>query len=288
MSAELPPGNLREHLERLRRRGEVIAIDAEVDPRLEVAVIHRRVAAANGPVLLFRRVRGSTTPVVTNLFGTAGRVEAAFGSEAPALVRRAATLPRTLMPPTAGRLWAHRDLALRLLRVGMKSTGRAPVLTEIEGAPRLRSLPALTTWAKDGGPFITLGQVYTEHPDGHGHNLGLYRLQIHDDTTTGMHWQIGKGGGFHHAVAEERGVALPVAVSLGGPPVLLLAAVAPLPENVPELLLASVALGRRLPMARLDGFPLPVPAEAEFAFFGHVPPAARRDEGPFGDHYGYY
>ena len=288
MRPEPPPASLREHLERLRRRGEVAVVEAEVDPRLEMAEIHRRVAAADGPALLFRRVRGSATPVVTNLFGSAARVEAAFGREAPALIERAAALPRTLMPPTLGRLWAHRDLGPRLMRVGLRRAARAPVLEQVESPPRLGSLPAMTTWAKDGGPFITLGQVYTEHPEGHGHNLGVYRLQIHDDATTGMHWQIGKGGGFHHAVAEERGAALPVAVSLGGPPVLLLAAVAPLPENVPELLLASLALGRRLPMARLDGHPLPVPAEAEFAFFGHVPPHERRDEGPFGDHYGYY
>jgi UbiD family decarboxylase len=287
MRPEPPPGSVREYLDRLRRLGEVVTIDAEVDPRLEVAEIHRRVAAADGPVLLFRRVRGSATPVVTNLFGSARRVEAAFGGDAPALIARAAALPRTLMPPTLRRLWAHRDLAARLMRVGLRNAGSAPVLEQVE-APRLGVLPALTTWEKDGGPFITLGQVYTEHPDGHGHNLGIYRLQIYDDATTGMHWQIGKGGGFHHAVAEERGASLPAAVTLGGPPALLLAAVAPLPENVPELLLASLALGRRVRMTRLDGFPLPIPADAEFALVGHVPAGVRRSEGPFGDHYGYY
>jgi 3-polyprenyl-4-hydroxybenzoate decarboxylase len=113
-------------------------------------------------------------------------------------------------------------------------------------------------------------------------------MQIYDDRTTGMHWQIGKGGGFHHAAAESRGRALPVAVTLGGPPALLLSAVAPLPENTPELLLASLVLGRRLPMARLGGFPLPFPADAEIVLLGEVPPGERRPEGPFGDHYGYY
>ena len=288
MPIEAPPRNLRDYLDRLRRSGDLIEVDAEVDPRLEIAEIHRRVVAAGGPALLFVRVKGAALPVATNLFGSARRVEAAFGTAPRALVERAAALPRTLLPPTPARLWAHRDLLAPLLRLGTRTARRAPVLEQIDQPPRLTALPALTTWEKDGGPFITLGQVYTEHPDGHGHNLGLYRMQLFDDATTGMHWQIGKGGGFHHAVAEGRGATLPVAVTLGGPPALLLGAVAPLPENVPELLLASVSLGGRLPMTRLAGFPLPFAAEAEMALLGRVHPGTRRSEGPFGDHYGYY
>jgi 3-polyprenyl-4-hydroxybenzoate decarboxylase len=148
-------------------------------------------------------------------------------------------------------------------------------------------LPVLTSWPEDGGPFITLPLVYTEHPQGKGHNLGIYRLQVHDRCTTGMHWQIGKGGGFHYAVAEGRGEALPVSVFLGGPPALILSAVAPLPENVPELLLASLIAGGKLGVTDGPGGH-PLPAEAELALGGRVPPTVRRPEGPFGDHYGYY
>jgi len=151
----------------------------------------------------------------------------------------------------------------------------------------LTRLPALTTWPEDGGPFITLPVVYTEHPDGHGHNLGMYRLQVHGDRRTGMHWQIGKGGGFHYQVAERAGRPLPVTVFLGGPPALMLAAVAPLPENVPELMLASLILGDKIRMASGIG-PHPIVAGAEFALVGEVPPRERQPEGPFGDHYGYY
>jgi UbiD family decarboxylase len=283
-----PPTDLRAFLDLLRRDRDLVEVRAEVDPALEVAEIHRRVVAGGGPALLFTNVRGHRIPVVTNLFGTGRRVERAFGRRPEHLIARAASLPQTLMPPTLGRLWAQRDLLPVLLRLGTRPAAWAPVLEQVERSPRLRSLPVLTTWPKDGGPFITLGQVYTEHPEGHGHNLGLYRLQVYDDATTGMHWQIGKGGGFHYAAAEARGRALPVAVSLGGPPALLLAAVAPLPENTPELLLASLVLGEKLPLARLDGFPLPFPAAAEIALMGHVPPGERRPEGPFGDHYGYY
>jgi UbiD family decarboxylase len=161
------------------------------------------------------------------------------------------------------------------------------VLEQISDAVDLTRLPALTTWPGDGGPFITLGLVYTEHPEDGRHNLGLYRLQLHGHRTTGMHWQIGKGGGFHYAVAEERAEPLPVTVILGGPPALVLSAVAPLPENLPELMLASLIAGCRLPV--VDG-PAghPLPAAAEIVLSGVVPPGTRQPEGPFGDHYGYY
>ncbi len=151
----------------------------------------------------------------------------------------------------------------------------------------LGELPAITSWPEDGGPFITWPLVYTEHPEEGSHNLGVYRMQIHGPQRTGMHWQIGKGGGFHHSVAEGYGEALPVSIFLGGPPALTLAAVAPLPENVPELLLASLLSGERL--RRCPGPARhPLIADAEFALVGRVFTDERAPEGPFGDHYGYY
>jgi UbiD family decarboxylase len=161
------------------------------------------------------------------------------------------------------------------------------VTEEIETDVRLDRLPVITSWHEDGGPFITLPLVYTALPDRPGHNLGMYRMQVYDARTTGMHWQIGKGGGFHYAVAEARGQSLPVTVFLGGPPALILSAIAPLPENVPELMLASLIAGERLPQVQGHG-PHPLLAEAEFALIGDVAPHVRRPEGPFGDHYGYY
>ena len=153
----------------------------------------------------------------------------------------------------------------------------------------LERLPVLTCWPEDGGPFVTLPLVYTTHPEGKGSNLAMYRLHVHDARTTGMHWQIGKGGGFHYQVAEARGQALPATVFLGGPPALILAAIAPLPENVPEMMLASLIAGQRLPQVPgPNGHPHPLVATAEFALMGDVPPQVRRPEGPFGDHYGYY
>jgi UbiD family decarboxylase len=280
--------DLRAYIELLRAENEVVAIDAEVDPRLEAVEIHRRVIAAGGPALLFRRMKGSAFPAVTNLFGTARRIELAFGSRPRGLIERLARLPETLFPPTPARLWGQRDLLPPLLRAGLRRVNGGAVLAHAERPPRLGRLPVLTTWKKDGGPFLSLGLVYTEHPDGRGHNLGLYRMQVYNDATTGMHWQIGKGGGFHHAAAEARNESLPVVVFLGGPPALILSAIAPLPENVPEMLLASLLLGRRLQITTTERSPLPLAAGAEFALVGRVPAGERRAEGPFGDHYGYY
>jgi UbiD family decarboxylase len=279
--------DLRAFLDQLRRDGDLAVVEAPVDARLEVAEIHRRVIAGGGPALLFTRVAGADFPLATNLFGTARRAEMAFGRRPMRLVKRVAELAETLLPPSVGKLWAARDVLWEMLRVGARRRRSGPVTEVVDRDVRLDRLPALTCWPRDGGPFITLGLVHTQHPERGGSNLAVYRLQVHDRRTTGMHWQIGKGGGFHYAVAEAKGRSLPVTVYLGGPPALILAAVAPLPENVPELLLASLIAGRKLGLCPGPGAH-PLVADAEFALVGHVPPAERRPEGPFGDHYGYY
>ncbi len=291
MSSESGFPDLRAFLDELRRQGELRVVDAEVDPRLEAAEIHRRVIASGGPSLLFTRVRGADLPLVTNLFGTARRAELAFGRRPGRLIRRIVELAQTILPPTPTRLWGARDVAFEALRIGLAKSSEGPVTEVVTRDVRLDRLPVLTCWPEDGGPFVTLPLVYTEHPEGAGaagrSNLGMYRLQVHDPRTTGMHWQIGKGGGFHYAAAEARGESLPVTVFLGGPPALMLAAIAPLPENVPEIMLASLIAGSRL--ARCPGpGPHPLVASAELALIGRVPPRERRPEGPFGDHYGYY
>ena len=279
--------DLRTFLDRLRRDNDVVFIDAAVDPAQEAAEIHRRVIAANGPALVFRNVAGADYPLVTNLFGTARRAELAFGERPLRLIKRLVHLVETILPPTPAKLWGARDVGLDLLKVGLKRGSGGPVTEIVTSDVRLDRLPAMTTWPEDGGPFVTLPLVFTQHPDGRGHNLGMYRLHVHDARTTGMHWQIGKGGGYHYQVAESRNQPLPVTAFLGGPPALILSAIAPLPENVPELMLASLILGERLKLAE-GPWPHPLVAGAEFALIGEVPPNVRRPEGPFGDHYGYY
>ena len=279
--------DLRTFLTRLKYDRDLVEITASVDRSLEAAEIHRRVVAAGGPALLFTNVRDTDFPLVTNLFGTARRAELAFGDRPHRLIRRLVDLVETALPPTPTMLWGSRDLVADLFRVGFRRVRYGPVTDVVTDDVRLDRLPIMTNWPEDGGPFITLPLVFTEHPDGRGSNLGIYRLQVHDACTTGMHWQIGKGGGFHYDVAEARGAALPVTVFLGGPPALTLSAIAPLPENVPELLLASLITGQRLRLIEGIG-PHPLVSDAEFALIGSVPASRRRLEGPFGDHYGYY
>ena len=286
--SNFPVRNLSQFLDLLRAQVELCVVEAPVDSDQEIAEIHRRVIAANGPALLFTNVRGSKFPVLTNLFGTAARAELAFGRRPLDFVARAARLATELMPPTPGKLWGARGLGLEALRIGLKSTRKPAVARGRIAPPRLSELPLLKCWPEDGGAFITLPLVLTRSPHDGTPNLGMYRMQRYDDARMGMHWQIGKGGGFHYHEAEQLNQPLPVNVFAGGPPALILSAIAPLPERVPELMLASLLLGERLPTAKNPAGPLELIAEAEFALVGHVPPRERAPEGPFGDHYGYY
>ena len=285
--SDAPLYDLRSYLELLKRDGDLLVIDEEVDPYLEIAEIHRRVIAKGGPALLFTRVKGSDFPVTTNLFGTERRLEQAFGSKPQEFVRDVVRFAESAMPLTPGKIWDNRTLFTDAMKLGVKGVSRGPILDNCQSPARLSSLPMLTSWHSDGGPFVTLPLVYTEHPDGHGHNLGMYRIQRHDDVTTGIHWQIHKGGGYHYYEAEKQGRPLPLTLYIGGPPALMLSAIAPLPEDLPELMLASLVMGSKLKMVKDPRGGHDLVAFAEFAIKGEVPPHLRRPEGPFGDHYGY-
>ncbi|MFN6964776.1 MAG: UbiD family decarboxylase [Pyrinomonadaceae bacterium] len=281
--------NLRSFIETLRREREIVEVTAEVDPYLEIAEIHRRVIDEQGKALLFTNVKGSQFPVVTNMFGTVRRIELAFGKRPQEFVRRAVEMVELLVPPKLGKLWSYRDMGMTALKLGTKSVGSAPVLESRQPQVDLERLPLLQLWHEDGGHFVTLPLVYTESPTTGKPNLGMYRIQRYDKRTTGMHWQIGKGGGFHYYEAERQGRSLPVTVFLGGPPAMILSAIAPLPEDVPELMLASLLADAKIATVEnpLAGHHRLI-AEAEFAICGEVPPHERCPEGPFGDHYGYY
>jgi len=288
VTAHNPPRDLREFLSVLRSEGELVEIEAEVSSDLEAAEIHRRVIAAGGPALLFNRVSGSPFRLTTNLFGSKRRVDLAFGELAAEHIARLARAPHELMPPKLGDLWKNRDLLKAVMNAGTKTIRSAPVTEVVDRSPDLTKLPALRTWARDGGAFITLPLVETRHPVTGISNLGMYRSQIYDANTCGLHIQIQRGGEGHLAVAEARGEALPVRLHVGGPPALILSAIAPLPEDVPELLLAGFLQGHKLETCAnpLGGHDLL--ARAEFALVGEAPLGERREEGPFGDHYGYY
>lgn len=281
--------NLRSFIETLKNENELVEINAEADPYLEIAEIHRRVIEDQGKALLFTNVKGSEFPVITNMFGTVKRIELAFGRKPMDFVRRAVEMVEVLLPPKPGKLWKYRDLGLSALKLGTKKVRNAPVLESRQKQVDLQEIPFLQLWHEDGGHFNTLPLVYTESPVSGKHNLGIYRMQRYDETTTGMHWQIGKGGGFHYFEAEQRNERLPVTVFLGGSPAMILAAIAPLPEDVPELMLASLLADGKIQTVEnpMEGRHRLI-AEAEFAICGSVAPHERKPEGPFGDHYGYY
>lgn len=190
--------DLRAFLDKLRRDRDLVVVEAEVDAHLEAAEIDRRVIAAGGPALMFTRVRGAGFPLVTNLFGTPRRAAMAFGQRPLQLIRRIVHLAETIMPPTVAKLWDARDVARNALRIGLASRSRGPVTEVVTSDPGLDRLPALTCWPEDGGPFITLPLVYTEHPDCPGHNLGMYRMHVYD----GLYDR--------HALADWQGRRIPL------------------------------------------------------------------------------
>jgi len=190
--------DLPSYLELLRAESELHVVEEEVDPYLEIAEIHRRVIDRQGPALLFTKVKGSRFPVVTNLFGSNRRLELAYGRRPQNFVSGLVQMVEAMGPPSLGQLWSRRGLLRQALAIGTKQVRRAPILDHCQDPPRLTELPLLTSWDTDGGAFVTLPLVYTEHPDGRGHNLGMYRIQRYDDQTTGIHWQIHRGGGNHY------------------------------------------------------------------------------------------
>jgi len=271
----------------LERAKELKRVSAEVDPELEITEIAMRVVKSEGPALLFEKVKGSPYPLAINIFGSARRIELALGRPSAELGEDLVKLVEAVQPPSWVKLWKSRRTLKRLLKMRTSKGWRVPAQTVLE-EPDLQKLPVLKCWPKDAGRFITFGLVMTEHPLTHVRNVGLYRLQVLTSSSTGMHWQIQKGGGFHYAEAEKRMVTLPVAVVIGADPYLLMAAIAPLPEGMDEVAFSGFLRGRPMAMARGRSIPLRVPAHAEFVLEGEVPPHERVIEGPFGDHFGHY
>ena len=291
VGADMGYRNLSECVDDLRRTGQLVTIESEVDPHLEVAAIQRRVYQAQGPALFFPRVKGTPFPAVGNLFGTMERTRWIFRDTLEA-VRLLVELK--VRPPDAlKRPWRYRTLPATALRLLPRLGRRGSIL---QGQTTLSQLPAIQSWPDDGGPFVTLPEVYSEDPDRLGlakSNLGMYRVQLagnsyEEDREVGLHYQIHRGIGVHHAAAIRRGEPLRASVFVGGPPALSVAAVMPLPEGLPELSFAGALGGRRLAMVRDPAGGLPLPAEADFAIVGTIDPHKRKPEGPFGDHLGYY
>ena len=282
--------NLRECVADLERANQLVRIEQEIDPDLEAAEVQRRVYAAGGPAVFFARVKGTPFPMVSNLFGTIERTRFLF-RDALAQVRKLVEL-KVDPGNFARRPWRYWDVPFMAWRLRPKFVRRGPIL---DHETTVSQLPALKSWPLDGGPFVTLPQVYTEDPDAPGwrkSNLGMYRVQLSGnefvrDREVGMHYQIHRGIGVHHGAARRRGERLRINVIVGGPPALAVAAGMPLPEGMPELAFAAALGGRRIRMVTPPGA-LDMPAEADFVISGWVDPTETKPEGPFGDHLGYY
>ncbi len=280
--------DLREFIAALEAKGELVRIKAEVDADQEITIIQHKVLAAGGPALLFENVKGSPYRLVSNLYGTPERVQMVFGRDPREIGEELASMKDEMMPPTLSKLWKRRRTIKTALDMRMKTVRSGPVLETCHEPANLMQLPVLKCWPLDGGHFFTLPLVHTADPETGGGNLGMYRLQRYDDSSTGMHWQIEKGGGFHFKQAAALGWPLPISVALGGPPALTLAAITPLPEGVDERLFAALILGKPLEVVHRKTTGHRISSQAEFLIEGCVTAGDVRREGPFGDHLGHY
>ncbi len=295
--------DLRGFIDHLQSREQLVRVSQPVSPRLEITEIVDRVSkgpAERNKALLFENPTGHDIPVLINMFGSAERIAWALHVDRlEDLTRNLAALLDTRLPkgPIAalrrgkGLLDALRAVGLRPRRVR-----RAPVQQVVESRdPSLDAIPILTCWPQDGGPFITLPQVVTRHPQTGVRNVGMYRLQKVDHRTLLVHWQRHKGGAEHEQAALEaesrtqrEEATIPAAVVLGGDPASIWSASAPLPPDVDEYLLAGWLRGEPVPLVECVSQPLEVPANADIVIEGLIDPNDRRPEGPFGDHTGYY
>ena len=283
--------NLGEFLQALEADGDLVRVRREVSPRLEIAEIADRSVKADGPALLFENVSGSTMPVAINLFASRRRTLRALGigsweewderleplldpKPPEGFIEKLKSIPKLT------------DLA-QIFPKTVKSAACQEVV-ETGDAVDLTSLPVLTCWPGDAGPFITLPLVITRDPVTRKLNAGVYRMQVFDRNTTGMHWQKHKDGAGQARGYERDGRRMEVAVAIGADPATVFSGIAPLPPGISEFLFSGFLRGEGVPLVTGKTVDVPVPAEAEIVLEGYLEPGERRREGPFGDHTGFY
>ncbi len=286
----MPYEDLREFMERLESEGELARIKQEISPVLEMTEIAERAVKSGGKAILFENPKGYDIPVLMNAFGTEKRMKMALEVDrleeiGERLVELTRFRPSSILDGIKG-LGAIKDITAFIPKT-VKSK-KAPCKEVVE-EPNLNKFPILKCWPKDAGRFITLPVVVTKDPDTGELNAGMYRMQVFDSRTTGMHWQIHKHGALHLKKLAEKGDGkLEVAVAIGVDPAILYASTAPLPENMSEFMFAGFIRRERVKLVECETVDLKVPATAEIVLEGYVKPDELRIEGPFGDHTGYY
>jgi 4-hydroxy-3-polyprenylbenzoate decarboxylase len=288
--------DLRDFIAQLEARGELRRVAVEVDPHLEITEICDRTLRAGGPALLFERVKGSSIPVLANLFGTPRRVALGMGEEDVDALREVGRLLAMLKepdPPKGMRdAWEKLPIFKKVLDMAPKERASAPCQQFLlQGdAVDLGRLPIQTCWPDDAGPLITWGLVVTRGPDKPRQNLGIYRMQVIGRNRVIMRWLAHRGGAldFRDFQRAHPGEPFPIAVALGADPATILGAVTPVPDTLSEYAFAGLLRGSRTEVTRCLGSDLQVPASAEIILEGHIHPDDTAPEGPFGDHTGYY
>ena len=292
--------SFRSFLDALEKAGELKRVNIPVDTDLLIAEWADREmkSPGGGKALLFEQPvidgKKSEFPVAINTMGSRRRMALALQVPDVQDVAQEIQLILKAKPPTDLREgWNLLKQGIHLLHARPKSVRDAPcqeVVHRIENGDgfSLGDLPILKCWPKDGGRFITLANVHTHDPETGARNVGVYRMQVYDRHTTGMHWQLHKVGARHGKRYYERGERMPVAVTLGGDPVYTFAATAPLPDGLDELLFAGFLRRKSIELVRCKTIDLEVPADVDFVLEGYVQPDELRPEGPFGDHTGYY
>jgi len=288
--------DLRDFISQLEQRGQLKRITTEVDPHLEMTEICDRVLRAGGPALLFENPKGHDVPVLANLFGTPERVALGMGEESVAALRGVGRLLAQLKEPEPPRgvkdAWEKMPIFKQVLHMAPHVVKRPPCQEVVEEGEEvdLARLPVQTCWPEDAGPLITWGLVVTRGPHKTRQNLGIYRQQVIGRNRVIMRWLSHRGGAldFREWQAAHPGEPFPVSVALGADPATLLAAVTPVPDTLSEYAFAGLLRGARSEVGRCLGNGLQIPAAAEYVLEGFIYPDDEADEGPFGDHTGYY
>jgi 4-hydroxy-3-polyprenylbenzoate decarboxylase len=289
----MPYNDLREFLGALEARGLLKRVKAEVDPDLEVSAIMDRLVRANGPAVVFERVRGHSVPIVGNLFGTRERVAMGLDVSTEEFTRLGEFIALLQRPQPPEGFWdAIKKLPFfgKVLTLGPKTARSGPCQDVVKtGADAdLNSLPVIKCWPGDAAPLITWPLVVTQAPSGGPYNVGVYRMQVLDGGRAIVRWLKHRGGAGHHRLWEREGRPMPVAVAIGCEPATVIAAVTPVPEDVGEYLFAGILRKKAIELVDCVQSGLKVPATAEIVLEGEVRPGETALEGPFGDHTGYY
>ncbi|MGA0960360.1 MAG: 4-hydroxy-3-polyprenylbenzoate decarboxylase [Sedimenticolaceae bacterium] len=288
--------DLRDFIAQLEAQGELKRIQQEVDPYLEMTEICDRVLRAEGPALLFENVKGSSTPVLGNLFGTPKRVAMGMGEDKVEALREIGKLLAMLKEPSPPKgmkdAWKQLPMFKKVLDMAPKKIKNAACQQHvIEGDDvDLKNIPVQTCWPGDAGPLITWGLVITRGPEKPRQNLGIYRMQVIGKNRVIMRWLAHRGGAldFRDWQQKHPGEPFPISVALGADPATILGAVTPVPDTLSEYAFAGLLRGSRTELTQCVGNDLQVPASAEFVLEGHLHPNDNAPEGPFGDHTGYY